>query len=109
MNVKQLTISSFNDLEKIKGNERVIHLRKFVSKNILKIICSKCKYLDYVSIPEKIYFKSINSVKNSDVKIVVVKRNSGRPNLVEKLIQEKNMAFSMKFKSIDIKNKEVFV
>lgn len=109
MNVKHFTISSFGDLNRIIGDEKIIHLRKFVSKKALKLINSKCRDINFVSVSEKLYLKNKKTIDESNLKIVVIRRGSGRPNLIEKLMYEKNMDFSMKFKSIGIKNKEVFV
>ena len=104
MNVKHFAISSFIDFKKVSVHERVINLRGFVSKTFLIY-----KRLKYVSVSQKLYLKNFKKIENGDIKVIIVKRNSDPSNLIERLIYERNMDISMKFKSIDIKNKEVFM
>ncbi|MFH8080438.1 MAG: hypothetical protein QXO84_00985 [Candidatus Aenigmatarchaeota archaeon] len=104
MNAKQVSISSYSDISKLNKETRIVHLRKFASKKLLKEILNKCPQLRLISLPEKLYSKH-EWIKDFGVKVVISKKGLGRQNFLEKMFLQK-MAFSMKFKSIEIKNNE---
>lgn len=107
MNVKQVSISSYLDLEKIGKKTEIVHLRKFASRKLLQSIIERCPNLRLITLPEKLFHKS-NWIKSYNIPIAISKKGFGRQSLLEKMFLQK-AAFSMKFKSLDIKNNEAIL
>ncbi|MBU5688001.1 MAG: hypothetical protein KQA41_01445 [Candidatus Aenigmarchaeota archaeon] len=107
MNVKQVSISSYSDISKLDDKTKIVHLRKFASKKLIKIIIQKCCNLQLITMPEKLYFKS-RWIEKYGIAVSISKKGFGRQSMLEKMFLEK-MAFSMKFKSIGIKNNEAML
>ncbi|MCX8179567.1 MAG: hypothetical protein N3E38_02410 [Candidatus Aenigmarchaeota archaeon] len=107
MNVKQVSIDRYADVKKLNKNIEIVHLRKFVSRKLIKIIIQKCPHLKLVSLPEKLYSKCF-WVKDFGINITISKKGLGRQSILEKMFLQKK-AFSMKFKSLDVKNNEAIL
>ncbi|MEM5777708.1 MAG: hypothetical protein QXJ06_04670 [Candidatus Aenigmatarchaeota archaeon] len=107
MNVKQVSISSYSDISKLDNKTNIVHLRKFASKKLIKNIVERCHNLQLITMPEKLYLKS-KWIEKYGIAISISKKGFGRQSILEKKFLEK-MAFSMKFKSIGIKNNEAML
>ena len=80
-------ISSYSDLSKISSNIKIIHFRKFISRNILNIILERCQNLKIISI-SNYASKRINSniekiISNKNIELKISSER-GRPNKLRK-------------------------
>jgi hypothetical protein len=107
VNVKQVTISSYSDICKLHKNTEIVHLRKFASRRIIKKIVESCPKIKLITLPEKLFLKS-QWIKEYGINISISKKGLGRQSMLEKMFLEK-VAFSMKFKSVGLKNNEAFL
>ncbi len=84
MNVKYVVISSYFDLSKLSSEVKTIHFRKFVSRNLLKIVLDKCPRLKIISF-SRYASRRLHSdfLKSRNIEIKISRKSSGRPNLVE--------------------------
>jgi len=87
VNVKHLSISSYNDLKKISSSVKVIHFRKFASQKLVKWILDNHSQIRKFSFSKYVYSRSESSVfdliKEKNVEMEVRDRIAGRPNLLE--------------------------
>ena len=92
MNQKHISISSYSDLLKLSPRIKSVHFRKFVSRNILKKVLSVCLNLERISFSRYAFSRCdsnfIEELLEMGVSIGVSRRNAGRPNLIEKSLQE---------------------
>lgn len=89
MNVKQVSVSSYSDLQKLSPHAKSVHFRKFVSKKLLECVLSKCPNVKKISFSKTVFDKNLvllNSFKLVEVQFTVSNRERGRPNIIEKMI-----------------------
>ena len=82
MNDKQIVVSSYSDLSKLSPKTKSVHLRKFVSKNLIKIILDRCPNLERLTFSRYSY-RRFKSAKLKNIEIKISEKSAGRPNLVE--------------------------
>ena len=106
MNAKQVSISSYSDISRLDPTVQIVHLRKFVSKRLIKEIFKRCPGIKLITLPEKLYSRS-SWLKEYGVEVAISKRGFGRQSMLEKMFLR--ASFSMKFKSTGLKNNEAFL
>jgi hypothetical protein len=89
VNVKQYSISSYSDLQKISPQSEVIHFRKFLSKCLISEVLSSFKNLKFVSFSKYAYRRCnkdiIELIEEKGVNIII-RESKGRPSKVEKMM-----------------------
>lgn len=106
MNAKQVSVSSYSDISNLGSKVEIVHLRKFVSRRLLREILKKCPNIKLITLPEKLYSKS-SWIKEYGVEVAISKKGLGRQSMIEKMFLR--ASFSMKFKSVGLKNNEAFL
>jgi len=106
VNTKQVSISSYSDISRLDPKVDIVHLRKFVSKKLVKEIFKRCPNLKLITLPEKLYSKS-GWLKDYGIAVAISKKGLGRQSMLEKMFLI--ASFDRKFKSILSKNNEVFL
>lgn len=106
MNAKQVSISSYSDISRLDPKVEMVHLRKFVSKRLVKEILNRCPNLKLITLPEKLYCKS-SWLKDYNIAVTISKKGFGRQSMLEKMLLK--ASFGMKFKSVGLKNNGAFL
>jgi len=87
VNVKHLSISNYQDVQKISSSVKVVHLRKFASVKLVKKILKKNSDIEKISLSKYVYSKSnshvFDFIEDKDIEVVVRNKGPGRPNLLE--------------------------
>ena len=89
VDIKQVSISSYSDLSKLSNRVNFVHFRKFVSKKILEKVLIDCPNLDMISFSKYAFSrcneKILEQIQQKGVKLKISLKDSGRPNLVERI------------------------
>jgi len=87
VNVKHLSISSYNDVQKISSSVESVHLRKFASVKLIKKILKKNSDIAKIYCSKYVYSRSnshvFDFIENKNIEVVVQTKGPGRPNLLE--------------------------
>ena len=86
MNAKQISISSYADLQKLSPEVKIVHFRKFVSKKLLESLSEICPKIRLILVSENVYSRNSAIISSIPIKVRVLQRNSGRPNLVDNFL-----------------------
>ncbi|MBD3155587.1 MAG: hypothetical protein GF368_02935 [Candidatus Aenigmarchaeota archaeon] len=87
MNVKHLSISNYQDIQKISSSVKIIHLRKFASIKLIKKILKKNSGIEKISLSKYVYTRSnshvFDFIEDNDIEVSIRNKGPGRPNLLE--------------------------
>ena len=88
-------VSGYSCLEKLSPKTKRIHLRKFISKKLVKNILDSCINLKEISLPkhisEKINGDITEMLKERNIEVNVSENLPGRPNLLDNMIKWKGL------------------
>jgi hypothetical protein len=82
-------ISRYTDLPHLSRNTEAVHLRKFVSRDLLREIFDRCPELKIISMSNYAYRRACSSgllhiLMRKHIHVEILGRGPGRPNLIEK-------------------------
>ncbi|MBS3052129.1 MAG: hypothetical protein J4428_02040 [Candidatus Aenigmarchaeota archaeon] len=89
MNAKQVSISSYSDLEKLSPNIKIVHFRKFLNKKLIEKVLLKCPNIKKISCSKSAFRRNSGGfgfLEFSNIQLSVSEKDRGRPNLLEKMI-----------------------
>jgi len=82
-----VSIASLADIEKLSERVKIVHLRKFCSKRLIKAVLERCPGLRKVSISKYAFSRVDGSLGLLPDEVeVIVSSGKGRPSILDKLM-----------------------